>query len=131
VISPLTLTWPSLMTGAINQNSSNHPTIINNTGNFNGFVAITAYDLKGETSSNEAIPASSFSVGANGLQCTSGITLTNSSVRSTGISSNPGNLSLGGGAGQANIYYCIPLVPSVSSQIYSTKTFGSWTVTYQ
>ncbi|MEK6926259.1 MAG: hypothetical protein AABW50_03190 [Nanoarchaeota archaeon] len=130
VISPSQLFWPSVIPGASNQNSSNDPTIINNTGNYNGIINVTAYNLLGETIPSESIVANSFSVSsASGSECLSGTTLSHSiSAGITGSSSNPGNLSAGGG--QANLYYCIPLVPTVSSQVYSTTGGSSWAVTY-
>jgi len=129
-ISLSLLLWPGLVTGATNQNASNDPTIVNNTANYNGPISITAYDLLGEATPAENITANSFTVGALNLEC-SGAALSHNSPVSTGISSNPGNLSAGGGAGQAFIYYCIPIVPIVSSQTYSTSQGGnSWLVGY-
>lgn len=131
VISPGLLQWPSLTTGAATQNASNDPTVVNNTGNYNGAISITAYDLIGESNPAENITASSFTVGAAGLEC-SGTALGHNASIVSGVNSNPGDLSLGGGSGQAFLYYCIPLVPSVSSQTYSTLPGGSnsWRVTY-
>jgi hypothetical protein len=38
---------------------------------------------------------------------------------------------LGGGAGQVNLYYCIPKVPPyLQTQVFSTKNGGSWTIKY-
>lgn len=129
-ISLSLLLWPGLVTGATNQNASNDPTIVNNTANYNGPISITAFDLLGEANPSENITASSFKVGTSGLEC-SGSSLNNNFAVSTSINSNPGNLSAGGGAGQAFIYYCIPTVPTVSSQTYSTTPGGnSWLVGY-
>jgi hypothetical protein len=131
LISPSALTWPTVTTGAANQQASNDPTIINNTGNYNGAVSITALDLQGETISTESIPASSFTTGAaSGSECTATALVNSVSTSISGSNSNPGNLSLGGGVGQEQLYYCIPLVPSVSSQVYSTAAGGSWIVSY-
>ncbi|MEK6945430.1 MAG: hypothetical protein AABW63_01420 [Nanoarchaeota archaeon] len=129
VISPLTLTWATVTTGAVNQASSNDPTIINNTGNYNGPISVTAKDLIGETNALESIPASSFTSGStSGTECISTALVNNVVTSIAGSNSNPGNLSAGGG--QANLYYCIPSVPLVSSQVYSTTAGGSWAVQY-
>jgi hypothetical protein len=128
VLTPSTLTWPAVVTGAVNQ-LSNDPTRINNTGNYNGSVSVTARDLLGETNPAELIPASGFRAGpVSGTECTATALVNNTITSVAGSNSNPGNLSAGGG--QGNIYYCIPLVPSVSSQVYSTTTGGSWEVRY-
>ncbi|MCX8159098.1 MAG: hypothetical protein N3D20_02300 [Candidatus Pacearchaeota archaeon] len=132
IISPNALTWPALSTGATNEKSNNDPTIINNTGNYNGSVSVIGINLLGETSPSYNIPANNFSVGNNdGVVCASGTILVNGTATTiSGTSANRGNLSAGGGAGQENLYYCIPLVPNVPSQTYSTLQGGSWTILY-
>lgn len=129
-ISPLILNWAPLVQSAVDQ-KANGPTIINNTGNYNGPVSVKAFDLKGEIINTESITSSAFTVGpVLGSECTA-TPLVNGSAESIAESnSNPGNLSFGGGAGQEQIYYCIPLVPSISSQIYSTLKGGSWVIGY-
>jgi hypothetical protein len=129
VISPSTLTWATVVTGATNQLSNNDPTVVNNTGNYNGVISVTAKNLIGETNPLESIPASSFTSGpTSGSECTATALVNNIVTSVTGSNSNPGNLSAGGG--QANLYYCIPSVPLISSQVYSTTAGGSWAVQY-
>ncbi|MEM4259394.1 MAG: hypothetical protein QXS38_01355 [Candidatus Pacearchaeota archaeon] len=132
VISPDLLTWPVLETYATNQESDNDPTIINNTGNYNGTIEITGYDLLGEEDISEMISAENFTAGlAAGSVCTSGDGLINATaVTITNAVPNPGNLSKSDGSGQEQIYYCIPNVPNVTSQIYSTLNSSSWVVAY-
>lgn len=131
VISPSTLFWPTVIPGSTNQQSNNDPTTINNTGNYNGTVSVTALNLQGETISSELIAASDFRAGpSSGSECSATQLQNATQISIGGSNSNPGNLSLGGGVGQSNIYYCIPTVPSVSSQVYSTTGGGSWTVLY-
>jgi len=132
VISPNALTWPSLYTGSTNEKSNNDPTVINNTGNYNGTINLIAINLLGETNPSSMIPANNFTTSNNdGTVCSSGTVLVNgTSTAISGTSANRGNLSAGGGAGQENLYYCIPLVPNVPSQTYSTQLGGSWTVLY-
>ena len=53
VISPQSITWPSVSPGAKNQTSNNDPTEINNTGNYNATAnlqveAINLYGATGE-----------------------------------------------------------------------------------
>ena len=130
VISPSQISWLSVVPGALNQNASDDPTIINNTGNYKGIINVTAYNLIGQTNPIELIPASNFSVSStNGLECSTGTFLVNATgIGIVGSNSNPGNLSAGGG--KSNLYYCIPLVPSVSSQTYSTAGGNSWIVKF-
>ena len=131
LMSPSSITWPGVATGGTNQQANNDPTLINNTGNYVSNISITGIDLKGEIIQSEMIPANNFRAGSVfNLECTATPLVNGSSVVIAGSSSNPGNISAGGGAGQANIYYCIPSVPLVSSQIYSTNQGGSWTVSY-
>jgi hypothetical protein len=136
VISPDLITWPSVDAGSLNQTSNNDPTTINNTGNYNGTLAMTAYNLLGETNSSDSIPAANMSVGiATGSLEECGIATSDLMVNATQNTitssvSNPGNLSAGGGVGQEQIYYCIRQVPDISSQTYSTLNGGSWVVAY-
>lgn len=124
-LTPSTLNWPALTPGSSNQASSNDPTGVTNTGNYEGNIFITAYNLVGETDPLENIPATAFSVsGIMDSECT-GTALGPDGVSvNTGIPSNPGGAA-------AQIYYCIPSVPSVTSQTYSTVARGfSWVVEY-
>jgi len=135
VIHPPNLTWPGVSIGAQNQTSDNDPTYINNTGNYNGEVKVTAINVHGETNSSEFIPAANFSIGTvtTGTNECNKTLLVNASAE-TIISSNAsrGNLSVGAGVGQEELYYCITEVPStgISSQTYSTTSAGSWTIAY-
>jgi len=131
-ISPPALTWPTLTTGATDQQSNNDPTVVNNTGNYDGAIDITGLDLIGESITSAVMNVSNFTADeTDGQACASGSTLlNNTAVTITGTGSNPGNLSAGAGAGQEDIYYCIALVPDLPSQTYSTLNGGSWTVAY-
>ncbi len=130
VISPTQLNWSSLTPGSTNVGADNDPSVVNNTGNYNGTIDITAYDLYGKTTTTEVFASNNFTADVNDPAC-SGNSLPNATLTTiTGSVSNPGNLSAGGGAGQEQIYYCIPLVPSVSSQEYTTDQSGSWIISY-
>jgi hypothetical protein len=133
VISPASLTWSSISPNATNQTSNNDPTVINNTGNWNGTVRVIAINLLGESDVNYKIPAENFTVGlttgGGNPECGADLMQNGSSVILTNSVANRGNLSLGSGVGQEEIYYCLFQVPSnLSSQAYSTVTGGSWTI---
>lgn len=138
-ISPNALTWASLTPATKNQTSNNDPTIVNNTGNYNGTMQVTGVDLLGATDNTQMIPANNFTVsnstsaGAAPVECGFGgpatVLVNNSAETITTSDSNPGNLSLNNGLGQETLYYCLPLVPSVPSQTYNSSG-GSWTITY-
>lgn len=130
-ISPSLLLWATVIPGSTNQMSTNDPTVISNTGNYNGLVSVRAINLLGETINTEMIVAGNFTSGpTSGSECSATVLSNATKISIAGSNSNPGNLSQGGGVGQEQIYYCIPSVPSVSSQIYSTTQGGSWFVEY-
>jgi hypothetical protein len=133
-LSPASLTWPNIIPGSINQTSNNDPSTITNTGNYNGEISVTSYDLSGETTPGELIPSEDFSIGiltGADEECNAPATATNMGLDGTTTSiinsdSNPGP----GPNNYEEIYYCIPSFPLVSSQIYSTSLGGSWYVLY-
>jgi len=117
------LNWPTLNQGASNVLSNNHPNEIENLGNYEGPILITAYDLLGEDSLT-LFTADNFWAGTSiGSACTS-----------TQLSSpnEPiiGSLLPRGLGAKEEIYYCIPNVPPIKSQAYSTALFGNpWVIT--
>jgi len=127
-ISPPTLTWGTLSPGAIDQKSNNDPTIMNNTGNYeSSAITINATDLKGLTLNTKIIYGSNFS--SNTLDACGGTALSSSVfVNVTGAALARGNLSLGGGVGQEELFYCLNVPPSVTKQSYSTSEMGAWTI---
>ncbi len=133
VISPASLAWSTLSSGATNEASTTDPTIINNTGNYDATVNLTGIDLRGETNSTDLFAVPNFTVHrSSGSEC-SGQALSNgTAIVVTSSDANRGNLSSGAGAGQETFYYCIPSVPSLPTQIYSTTATGgiSWTISY-
>ena len=135
VISPQDLTWTGVTAGAKNQTSNNDPITINNTGNYNGAINVTAINLLGETINTEMITASNFTVSnntdGNNIECLGTALVNATAITIINSISNPNNLSLGNGAGQEELYFCIPFVhPTLSSQTYSTLNVGSWTIAY-
>ena len=130
VISPPALTWSAISSGATDQSSNNDPTVVNNTGNYNGTIQLTAQDLQGETNPADTLPANNFTSAIVDPSCAGDILVDDTPVTITSSAANRGNLTAGSGAGQEELYHCIPLVPSIPSQTYSTVTGGSWTVAY-
>jgi hypothetical protein len=124
IISPIgSLNWPTLSQGQTNIFSNNDPTIINNTGNYNGSILITAFDLLGQTNPTQTILASNFRAGStNGAECGATLLSHNSQVLITGS-----NLPRGSSA-TTSIYYCLSSVPSISSQVYSASGANSWII---
>jgi len=131
---------PSLMNFNLSQNTFNQttdddPITINNTGNTNltGKIDINAINLLGEDDSSFKIEAENFSVGINTggtppAEC-SGTTLQNATdITISEVILEAGNLSLGGGTAQEELYYCIKHIGALASQTYSTQTAGSWTI---
>lgn len=121
VVGPSPLTWPVLSPTQINQSSNNDPLVVNNTGNrdipLDG-IAITSYDLFGQTDSNYTIPAANFTVNVNDT-CQGTLMINNSAVNVTGSALPAGNNSAG--LGQEQLYYCLEEVPfGILEQAYST-----------
>ncbi len=117
------LAWPALSPGAVNVLSDNDPNVIENTGNYEGQILITGYDLVGEATPSEMIPVQNFWAGPNsGTECTTTQLQDSVSVAIAGS-------SLIKGAGTTEeIYYCLTSVPSISAQTYSTSGGSSWVV---
>ncbi len=127
-ITPNNLNF-SVQSNAINQLANNNPMTINNTGNANltNKIAIQAFNLLGESNPLEFINASNIS--ANIINDCTGDRLENATdTNITGVILQAGNLSLGGGVAQEELYYCINEVGSISSQTYSTQGYGSWII---
>ncbi|MBI2044603.1 hypothetical protein HYT23_00940 [Candidatus Pacearchaeota archaeon] len=117
------LNWPTLNPGTISIPSNNDPNTIENTGNYEGPIFITAYNLIGNTNPAENIPASNFRAGITlDLECTATQLQDGISVSITGS-----NLPRGVGATE-DIYYCLTSVPYVSSQSYSANGANSWRI---
>jgi hypothetical protein len=131
VIYPSQLNWTGIYPGGVNETADNDPTVVNNTGNYAGTLNVTGLDLYGEINASEIFAVDNFTSGILDDCAGSGeYLINNTQVLVTGSDSNPGNLSAGAGAGQEELYYCIPLVPVLSSQDYTTNQSGSWTVSY-
>lgn len=133
VISPNALTWSSAVPLSTDQKADNHPTYVNNTGNYNSTINLTAIDLVGESIQAESLNASNFTAGVENNCDTTGVNSTilvnATAVDMNNSAGNRGNLS-NLISGFELLYYCIPKVPSLSSQAYSTLNSASWTIEY-
>ncbi|MEM4641489.1 MAG: hypothetical protein QXW65_03185 [Candidatus Pacearchaeota archaeon] len=135
VMSPSTLTWPSVAPGSKNQTSNNDPSLLNNTCNDDieeGNIQIKALNLHGETNPTYYIPAENFTAdidtgGSPPAECDGTLLQNNTFVSIAGASLPAGNNSAG--QGQEQLYYCLREVPSnLISQTYSTNLLGSWII---
>jgi hypothetical protein len=146
-IHPSTFTFPGITPGATNSTSGNDPLTLNNTGNYAFGVTTTnmsvnATNLVGETNSAYGLYARNFTVGTYGADSTvncgnstwshfmgrgtyTNITTSNSSLAY-------GNLTLGNGIAQMNMFICLTKAGNeLISQSYSTNgpnSEGSWRI---
>ncbi len=126
LIDPGYVNWTGVNPTQTDKVSDNNITI-NNTGNYDGTIDQTSLDLYGLTVTTENFSVHNFVVDIdNG--CDGVALVNNTAVEVTSSDSNPGNLSLEDGSGQEVLDYCIPLVPSLSSQEYTTSKQGSWII---
>jgi hypothetical protein len=117
------LNWPTLSQGQTNVFSNNDPTTIENTGNYQGPILITAKDLLGVSNPSYSIPASNFRAGnVSGSECSA-----TALVNDVATSISGSSLTKGPGATE-DIYYCIASVPSIQSQAYSASGGNSWII---
>lgn len=137
-MSPSSLVFSTLTPGTYNQTPSNH-IFMNNTGNqafSSGEVDVNATDLRGETTSGQALWAGNFSASpytGGKIECNiteSATQLVNMTY--TGISEvvlNDGNYTINDGTGQERMYFCLREVGAeLSEQYYSTDNLGAWTI---
>ena len=143
VISPTSITFPSLTLGAENITSNNDPITINNTANDyieQNNTRVTGLDLVGEVTITEAITAENFTVsgdaaGSPPYECSfidlNNTRLVNNTITNINETSLPaGNRSVSSTTGTEDLYICLPLVPSgLSAQTFSTlNSSAGWTV---
>jgi hypothetical protein len=135
VITPDNVTWSGITPGGTNQTADNDPVTVNNTGNYDGTINMTGIDLHGATIDTEIFGVDNFTVdvetgGSPAAECDGTYLVNDTTTSISNTDTNPGNLSAGGGAGQETLYYCIPDVPLLSTQEYTTSKAGNWTITY-
>ena len=123
-IAPSSISWGTLNAADTDQPATNDPTTITNTGNYNDTVDLTGLTLLG-TNLIDEFPAADFTVGISDPAC-GGQALVNASL----ITVTDSISSRGPGATE-EFYYCIPTVPNLPTQEYSTANAGgSWIVSY-
>ena len=149
-ISPANLTWSPIAPGSTNQTSNNDPLELNNTGNQQfgvgangGNISINATTLQGETTATQVLFAKNFTVATiTGITCTgsgctecgpgnNGSNLNNATFQNiTSGFLSKGNYTVSDGTtGAEQLYFCLRIAGSeLSSQAYSTKANGVWTV---
>ncbi len=122
-ISPSRIEW-TINSSAINSTANNFTTV-NNTGNVNfTAVKVKAIDLVGSIDSSFTISSGNFTVSNSTstsppVECAGDRLINNTNVDVTGLFIARGNNSAGQGLGM--IYYCIPEVPLLKRQDYSTN----------
>jgi len=128
VMTPSALTWPEVGLTDTDTGSNNDPILVNNTGNDESLtINVTALNLEGEVTNDEYIYANNFSIGVSSEGC-SGTLMDNDTSTEVGSATlDNGNNSAG--SGQEQLYVCLKGVPQdITSQSYSSSTYGAWTV---
>jgi hypothetical protein len=138
-MSPPTLNWTSLSPGATNQTPTNDPLILNNTGNTiitPTNIQLNASNLRGETTSTEALWASNFSAfhgtggsctGADCIECAGTVMERNTLAALTTANLTKGNFTSNDGTAQEELYVCLRFVGNeLSTQSYSTSNETEW-----
>ncbi|MEK6919258.1 MAG: hypothetical protein AABW73_04450 [Nanoarchaeota archaeon] len=149
VIYPAAFTFGSLSGGSTNTTSNNDPLTMNNTGNYafgqlTQNISVNATNLVGETNSAYALYGGNFTVGVStggsppvecGDSSASGFLVTQRFVNQTLASLPYGNLSIGSGTAQEQLYVCLARAGNeISSQAYSTNgpnSNGAWQIKTQ
>jgi hypothetical protein len=131
VMSPTALTWPSLGLASTNTGAFNDPIIINNTGNDESLsINVTAFNLMGNTTSTEIIPAENFTISNISPGCAGNVLVNNSDVNITSAILEKGNNSIATGnstSGQEELFFCLKGLPSdISSQDYTSGS--AWNI---
>lgn len=138
-MSPAILTWSGIASGATNQTSNNDPLLLNNTGNdpiSAGSIKANSSNLRGETTSAEALWAGNFSMavntggacsGADCIEC-EGSAMVRGALTAVGTSNlSKGNYTINNGTAQEQLYVCLRLAGSeLSTQAYSTANETEW-----
>ena len=121
--SAFAVNFPNIVPGAVDVPASAMPLNLTNTGNFNDTISIQAYNLHGQSSPGQFIDASNFRAGITTGVCSTGVFLANNTI--TVI---PGSNLPRGPNSREGFYYCLKIVPSVSSQLYSTLPGFGWKI---
>ncbi len=131
-ITPTIIGFPTVAQGDGNITSTS-PTTITNNGNFvvpaDGNLQVTAFDLQGETTPAEIIPAANFRIAGPAeaaTVCITGTSLIPGSATAISSASLPRGTS---GSNAADLTYCITFVPEgISTQFYSATGGSAWLI---
>jgi len=132
-MSPTLLGWPSVGLSDTDTGSNEDPITVNNSGNdINLNVNVTAYNLRGETTTSQYIYTNNFTIEDTSEGC-SGTAMSNAtSINVTSAILQRGNNTLNynnATSGQEQIFFCLKGVPQdISAQSYSSSAYGSWTI---
>ena len=133
-IAPTYTSWSTIYSGQWNKTADDDPIIINNTGNYNislSKVNVTAYNLRGEETQTEEIPAANFTVSintdVNNIECIGTAMANATSIDITNSMLPRGNHSLG--IAQEQLYLCLVHIPlNIENQEYSTQNSYQWKI---
>ncbi len=115
--SQLSLEWPALIPGDIDNSSLSNPLIINNTCNKEGIIQVKGFDIVGETDPSYKIPASSFTV--HTIDACAPIDPGTAMIHNTPVTIAGATIPRGS---QEEFYFCIEQVPEdLIAQIYSAS----------
>jgi hypothetical protein len=130
VMAPVAINWTSLSPGSTDNQATNDPSVLNNTGNYESTnIQINTTTLVGVTDNTKTIGGSNFTSKIDDPACTGTVLSEVSEYVQVASAALPkGNLSAGSGAGQEELYYCLDVPASVTKQTYDTSAKGAWTV---
>ncbi|MBU0894113.1 MAG: hypothetical protein KKF48_01460 [Nanoarchaeota archaeon] len=142
-MGPVNLTW-TVSPNSINQTPNDDPITLNNTGNKEigtsaassiSNISLNATDLRGETTTTEVIWAANFSVALssggtfpNLDECADSFMVNDTFINISDSVLPNGNYTINDGTGQEQLHFCVINIGSISSQSYSTKSGGTWTL---
>ena len=132
-VAPTGITWASINLGNTNVLSGDDPIRVNNTANVNlTVINVTGYNLHGVTTPAQFIYAANFSVNINDA-CEGQALANNTRTTATNAAASPGNLSVGSGTAQEDLYFCLENIEgpggSLSVQTYRTVSGFPWDIT--
>lgn len=130
VMAPVAINWTSLAPGSQDNQATNDPSVLNNTGNYESTnIQINTTTLVGVTDNTKTIGGSNFTSKTTDPACAGTVLSEVSEYIQVASAALPrGNLSAGSGAGQEELFYCLDVPAAVTKQIYDTSAKGAWTV---
>ena len=127
--APSSLEWSGgIAPGSTNEQATNNPLVLNNSGNLVRNIQMNSTNLLGETNSDLGLWAGNFTVDETNA-CDAGPAMVGGEFTAiTGSSLPVGNYS-DGSSGKENLYVCLETAGAeLDAQAYSTKDEGAWTL---